>query len=218
MARPALQTHPRRMTYEEYLQWKDEDTHAEWVDGEVTLQMPPKDRHQHIVSFLDSLLRILLDLTGMGEVRPAPFEVYLPGRPSAREPDLMVVLGENLSHLGEDRFTGAPDLVIEVISEDSVRRDRVEKFLEYEREGVKEYWFIDSRPAHYGTEAFVLQEGIYTPIEVHNEGWLQSRVLPGFRLKPSWFTGNRLPDTLAALSEMLSPHLKEELRRRLSGE
>jgi Uma2 family endonuclease len=135
MVQSTVRTHAIRMAYEEFLRWKDEDTHAEWVDGEVILTMPPKDRHQDIVLFLASLLRILLDLTGTGKVRTAPLEVYLPGRPASREPDIVVVLGENLRHLSEDRFTGAPDLLVEVISEDSVRRDRVEKFLEYEREG-----------------------------------------------------------------------------------
>ncbi|GBC96400.1 hypothetical protein HRbin16_02203 [bacterium HR16] len=218
MAQPALRTERLRMTYEEFLQWKDEDTHAEWVDGEVILVMPPKNRHQHIVSFLDSLLRILLELTAMGEVRPAPFEVYLPSRPASREPDIVVVLGDNLRYLSEDRFTGAPDLLVEVISEDSVRRDQVEKFLEYEQEGVREYWLVDSRPAHYGVEAFSLEGTTYVPIEVNEEGWLESKVIPGFRLKPAWFVENRLPNSLTALNEMLSPELREKLRQLLGGE
>jgi len=100
MVQSTVRSHAIRMTYEEFLRWKDEDTHAEWVDGEVTLTMPPKDRHQDIVLFLASLLRILLDLTGIGKVRAAPLEVYLPGRPASREPDIVVMLGENLRNLG----------------------------------------------------------------------------------------------------------------------
>jgi len=218
MVQSTVRSHAIRMAYEEFLRWKDEDTHAEWVDGEVILAMPPKDRHQDIVLFLASLLRILLDLTGTGKVRAAPLEVYLPKRPASREPDIVVVLGENLRNLGEERFTGAPDLLVEVISEDSVRRDRVEKFLEYEREGVREYWLVDSSPAHYSVEAFALEAGVYTPIGVDHEGWLQSLVLPGFRVKPAWFTSDFLPDSLSALSEMLSSELKAQLRQRLGGE
>lgn len=218
MAQPAVRTDRLRMTYEEFLQWRDEDTLAEWVDGEVILLVPPKNRHQHIVSFLDMLLRILLELTAMGEVRPAPFEVYLPRRPASREPDIVVVLGENLRHLSQDRFTGAPDLLVEVLSEDSVRRDQVEKFMEYEREGVREYWLVDSRRAHYGAEAFSLEGTTYVPIEVDEDGWLESKVLPGFRLKPAWFTGESLPNSLTALNEMLSPELKAKLRQRMGEE
>lgn len=218
MAQPAMRADRLRMTYEEYLQWRDEDTLAEWVDGEVILLMPPKNRHQDIVSFLDSLLRILLDLTGMGKVRPAPFEVYLPARPASREPDIVVVLGENLRSLSENRFTGAPDLIVEVVSEDSVRRDQVEKFMEYEREGVREYWLVDSRRAHYGVEAFSLEGTTYVPIEVNEEDWLESKVLPGFRLKPAWFVEESLPSSLTALNEMLSPKLRTKLRQHLGGE
>lgn len=218
MAQSALRTDTQRMTYGEYLRWRREDTLAEWVDGKVILLMPPKNRHQEVVSFLDALLRVFLDLTGLGKVLPAPFEVYLPKRPASREPDLVVLLGENLRHLSEDRFTGAPDLLVEVISADSVRRDMVEKFLEYEREGVREYWLVDSRPAHYGVEAFSLEGTTYVPIEVDGEGWLASRVLPGFRVKPVWFTGEALPDSLTALREMLSPELRAKLGQRLMAE
>ncbi|MDW8289682.1 MAG: Uma2 family endonuclease [Armatimonadota bacterium] len=218
MAHPAPSTEKLRMTYEQYLQWKGEDTRAEWVEGEVVLTMPPGNRHQDIGSFLGTLLRFFLDLTGLGEVRPAPFEVYLPKRPASREPDLVVVLQENQPNLSEDRFTGAPDLLVEVVSEDSVRRDRVEKFLDYEREGVREYWLVESRPAHHDVEAFALEGETYVPIEVDGEGWLQSRVLPGFRLKPAWFAGESLPDSLTALNEMLSPELRAQLKRRLGAE
>ncbi len=83
---------------------------------------------------------------------------------------------------------------------------------------MREYWLVDSRPAHYGVEAFSLEETTYVPIEVNEEGWLPSRVLPGFRLKPTWFVRETLPDSLTALNEMLSPELRAQLRQRLGGE
>jgi len=203
------------MTYEQFRQWAGEDTFAEWVDGEVIIAMPPRGRHQDIAFFLAMLLRIYVDLTTQGVVRPAPFEVFLPSRPASREPDIIVVLGDNLQHLTEERFTGAPDLVVEVISEDSARRDRVEKFLEYEREGVKEYWLVDSRSGHAGVEVFALEQGSFVPLSVDESGWLASQVLPGFRVKPSWFTGETLPEVSGALGEMLPPEMKQKLAQRL---
>lgn len=83
---------------------------------------------------------------------------------------------------------------------------------------MREYWLVDSRPAHYGVEAFLLEETTYVPIEVNEEGWLPSRVLPGFRLKPAWFAGETLPDSLSVLNEMLSLELRAQLRQRLGGE
>lgn len=212
---PALKPHKPTMTYEEFRQWADEDTYAEWVDGEVILLMPPKKKHQSITIFLTRLLSDFLELTGQGEVIAAPFETFLPSRPASREPDIIVVLGENLQNLAEERFTGAPDIVVEVISEDSVRRDRMEKFLEYEREGVREYWLIDSRPGHAAVDVFTLEQGSFVPLDANEEGWLESKVLPGFRVREAWFTGESLPDLSSALSEMLSPEIKQKLAQRL---
>jgi len=213
----ALKTERLRMSYEEFLKWAGEDTYAEWVDGEVILLMPPKSAHQEIVLFLAYLLRTVSSLTGDTKVVVAPFEVFLPSRPSSREPDIIVITEERLQNLSEERFTGGPDLVVEVISEDSVHRDRVEKFLEYEREAVREYWLIDSRPRHWGLSVFVLEQGSFVPMEENDEGWFESRVLPGFRVKRAWFSGEQLPDPASALHEMLSPELRQRLAQRILG-
>jgi Uma2 family endonuclease len=212
-----LKTERRHMTYEEFLKWAGEDTYAEWVDGEVILLMPPKSAHQELVLFLAYLLQTVSWLTGDAKVFLAPFEVFLPSRPSSREPDIIVIGRERLQNLSAERFTGGPDLVVEVISEDSVHRDRVEKFLEYEREGVREYWLIDSRPRHRGLSVFVLEQGSFVPLEESDEGWFESRALPGFRVKRSWFCGEQLPDPASALHEMLSPELRQRLAQRILG-
>ncbi|MDW8320858.1 MAG: Uma2 family endonuclease [Armatimonadota bacterium] len=203
------------MTYEEFRRWAGEDTCAEWVDGEVIVPMPPKRKHQSVIVFLARLLGDFIELTGRGQVLTAPFETFLPSRPASREPDIIVVLGDNLQHLTEERFTGAPDIVVEVISEDSVRRDRVEKFLEYEREGVREYWLIDSRAGHAAVDVFTLEQGSFVPLDANEEGWLESKALPGFRAKEAWFTGESLPEVSSALSEMLSPELKQKMAQKL---
>ena len=213
----ALKTERLRMSYEEFLKWAGEDTYAEWVDGEVILLMPPKEPHQKIVGLLYFLLQSLASLREQSKVIIAPFEVFLPSRPSSREPDILVITGERLSNLSEERFTGGPDMVFEVISEDSVRRDRVEKFLEYEREGVREYWLIDSRPNRATVDVFVLEQGSFVPLEENDEGWFESRVLPGFRVKRAWFSGEQLPDPASALHEMLSPELRQRLAQRIMG-
>lgn len=211
----ALKTDKQTMTYEEFRQWAGEDTYAEWVDGEVILLIPPKRKHQSIALFLTRLLSDFVELAGQGEVIAAPFETFLPSRPASRQPDIIVVLGENVQNLTDERFTGAPDLVVEVISDDSVRRDRVERFLEYEREGVREYWLIDSRPAHASVDVFTLEQGSFVPLDANEDGWLESNALPGFRVREKWFTGESLPDVSSALSEMLSPELKLKLSQKL---
>jgi len=201
---PVLKTEKTPLTYEQFLQMKDEDTHAEWVNGEVIVLMPPKRYHQEVLRFLAYLLEEYLQRNPVGEFLFASFELYLPRSNASREPDLFVVRNENLQHLEADRFTGAPDVVVEVISDDSIHRDSVEKFLEYEREGVREYWLIDPRPGRRAMHMFRLQEGSYVPIQPDENGWLNSSALPSFRLKAVWFTGERLPGARTAAQEMLS--------------
>lgn len=202
---PVLKTEKTHLTYEQFLQMKDEDTHAEWVNGEAIVLMPPKRCHQEALRFLAYLLEEYLQRNPVGEFLFASFELYLPRSNASREPDLFVVRNENLQHLDADRFTGAPDVVVEVISDDSVHRDSVEKFLEYEREGVCKYWLIDPRPGRRAIHMFRLQEGSYVPVQPDENGWFNSSVLPGFRLKAGWFTAERLPNAPAAAQEMLPP-------------
>ncbi len=198
----ALASQKTRLTYEQFLQMKTEDTHAEWVDGEVIWFMPPKRSHQEVLRLLSYLLEEYLHDTGLGEFLFAPFELFLTRSNTSRKPDLIVVLRENLSRLTEDRATGAVDVVAEVISEDSVHCDSVEKFLDYEREGIREYGLIDPRPGRKGITIFSLQDGSYIPVLADEEGWLNSTVLPRFRLKQEWFAGEHLPDPRTAWREM----------------
>lgn len=95
------------MTYEQFFRWKNEDTHAEWVNGEVILFMLPKTFHQLVITFLNHLLDAFVHTMGNGVVLTAPCELFLPLSNASREPDLFVVLGDNLQPLNEDRFTGA---------------------------------------------------------------------------------------------------------------
>ena len=94
---------PLRMTYEEFLAWADEDTLAEWVDGEVVMTTPASDRHQDLVGFLESLLRLYVEEHELGVVRIAPFQVKLE---QGREPDLIFIAREHLAQLKENRVEG----------------------------------------------------------------------------------------------------------------
>ncbi len=61
-----------RMSYEEYLTWTDDMVHAEWVNGEMIVFMPPKPRHQEIVSLLCNLLGLFVQTFHLGKVLIAP--------------------------------------------------------------------------------------------------------------------------------------------------
>ncbi len=203
---------PLKMSYEEFLAWANEDTHAEWVDGEVVLHMPAKNPHQTLVEFLHQLLNLYAIVHLLGRVRIAPFELKLAPDGPSREPDLMFIAAANLERLTNERVEGAPDLIIEVVSSDSVHRDRVDKFDEYEAGGVLEYWILDNRPRRQRAQFYRLnEEGLYQPMMVGSDGVFHSEVLPGFWLRVEWLWAEQ-PDLLRALAELIGP---DEMSRAL---
>src|SRR5437870_9999182 len=90
---------PLKMTYEEFLQWADEDTWAEWVDGEVIILSPATDPHQALVGFLVSVMTFFVDFYELGVIRPAPFQMKTGPDLPGREPDIIFVAREHLDRL-----------------------------------------------------------------------------------------------------------------------
>ncbi|MBA3415401.1 MAG: Uma2 family endonuclease [Chloroflexia bacterium] len=192
------------MTYEEWLRWAGESQQSEWVDGEAIAFVPPTIRHADLALFLSILLSLFVQRHRLGKVLAAPFEVRLSAK-SSREPDLGFISTANAERIGEKRIDGAPDLVVEIVSDDSTRRDRVAKREEYAAAGVAEYWILDPRPRRVAEEFLVLgADGRYQPVVLGPDGWYRSRIIAGFRLWPQWLRADPLPDPLACLAEIVS--------------
>jgi Uma2 family endonuclease len=203
-ASTSTQKTPLRMSYEEFLAWADEDVHAEWVNGEVIIQMPPKEEHQRIVDFLLALLFNFVRLFNLGRVISAPFEMKPTPDSNSREPDLVFIAADHLDRLTRDRLAGPADLAVEVVSEDSVYRDRVDKFEEYEAAGVREYWILDTRPGRQRAEFYQLDDqGRYQPATADEKGVYRSQVLPDFWLRPEWLWAEEPPNPLLALAQIV---------------
>jgi Uma2 family endonuclease len=200
---PPAQERRLRMSYEEFLAWADEDTHAEWVDGEVIVFMP-KPRHQDVVTFLVTLLRLFVQFFRLGQVLTAPVEMKATPTGNAREPDILFVAQENLARITEDRVEGAADLVVEVISGESVARDRTDKFYEYQEAGVREYWLLDPRPGKERADFWVLgADGKYQPVPVSGDKVYRSSVIRGFWLRVDWLWQPEKPDPLLTFGEIV---------------
>src|SRR5215213_9191555 len=183
---------PTPVSFEEFLAWTDEDTHAEWVDGEIVLMSPVNLQHQDLLSFLNDLVKRHVQAHQLGWVYFAPTLMRLPTRPSGREPDLLFVATEHAERLRETYVDGPADLVVEIVSPDSNARDRGEKLVEYEAAGVPEYWVID--PMREDALFYVFGDnGRYHPVPPDANGWYRSTVLPGFRLQVAWLWQRPLP-------------------------
>jgi Uma2 family endonuclease len=204
MTRTALRPHTpgpeRKLTYEEFLAWADEDTWAEWVDGEVIVLSPASIPHQRLVRFLLSLLELFTRTFDLGEVLSAPTQMRLRRVRSGREPDLHFIAKAHLDRVQPTFIDGPADLVVEIVSPESDERDRVDKYGEYEAAGIREYWLLDRdrRDAAF----FRLDgNGHYQRVLVDDSGIFHSEVLPGFWLRIDWLWQDP-PPTLQAAREL----------------
>ena len=132
-----------------YMQQYAEDF-CEWIDGTVIKMSPIHDKHDAITRYLATLLDTYFAYRNVGVIRQQPFVMLYEfeledgkKRRRNREPDIMVILNDNLDNLTETYMEGAADIVIEVVSLESSTRDYGEKFHEYEQIGIPEYWIID---------------------------------------------------------------------------
>ncbi len=204
------------MSYEDYLRTFGEDGIVEWVNGEVIVHMPPRVSHQNIVGFLYQVLSMFVALFDLGSVHLAPFEVKLWPEGPSREPDIFFVSKEHLDWLTEERLNGPPDLAVEVMSPESVLRDREEKFREYEKAGVREYWIIDSRPGQHRADFYVLgDDGCFHLVATEDVDRYTSKVVRGFWIRPEWLWQDPQPNPLIALREIVG---EEKLMAYLKGE
>ena len=205
-----------RMSWDEFLEWCDEDTHAEWVAGTVVVHSPPNYRHQDLAVFLTALLRTYTETRRLGVILTAPFQMKL-GEVS-RSPDMLFVAAGGRERLKPTYLDGPADLVVEIVSPDSGVRDRGEKFYEYESAGVREYWLID--PERQQAEFYQLGEDRrYRLVAADEQGRYHSAVLSDFWLKPDWLWQQPLPSAIQALAEIagIDPAIAEAFQRALRG-
>jgi Uma2 family endonuclease len=133
----------------------------------------------------------------LGRLVPGDFMVRLPER--RRLPDLFFVAVEGKAQFTRTYLQGAPDLAVEIVSPDSESRDWRDKYLEYQKAGVNEYWVID--PASEHAEFYQLKREKYALMTV-TKGIFRSHIVPGFWFKIAWLWANPAPNVYELAREI----------------
>ncbi|HVU10195.1 MAG TPA: Uma2 family endonuclease [Phototrophicaceae bacterium] len=169
------------VSLEHYLEYYA-DKHYEYVEGWVIKMAPGTLKHNNLLYYLYQFFQAFFELKPIGQVIGQPFTLRLPQFPNRRrEPDLMIVLKSNSHQLQDTLMEGAPDICIEIVSDESTARDYGDKFTEYEAGGVPEYWIFDS--LRQETVFFRLgADGHYNRQNLDAQGLYRSPLLPGLAL------------------------------------
>lgn len=193
---------------EEYMEYYAEE-HHEWIQGVVIKMAPVSLKHDGIVEFLRDLLKVYFALVSIGRTVGAPFVMHLPKVRSRREPDLQVILNDNPGTLYEMYMDGPADICIEVVSTGSAGIDFGEKFVEYEKGGVGEYWLADPlrRTCRFNR---LTESGLYKDFPLDAHGYYTTPRLPGFKLHVPTLWREPLPDVLQAV-QIVQDMLRNEV-------
>ena len=169
------------LTYEDYLTFPNDGKRYEIVEGGLFVTPAPFLRHQAILGAIHRLIANWCHASQAGQVFVAPTDVVLSAN-SVVQPDLLYVSTEHQARLGDRFVQGAPDLVVEVLSESTRRHDEITKRNLYASGGVPEYWVVD--PEVWSIKVYRLQGGRFVrtaELSAENDEWITSPQLPGFK-------------------------------------
>jgi len=176
-----------------------DDQKAEFVDGQVILHSPARDKHLAVRQHLERLLGTYVSVQRVGKVRTEKCLCVFPR--NDYEPDVVFFGPDKAAGLADDTMKfPIPDLVAEILSESTEDRDRGVKFEDYESHGVAEYWIIDA-DAEIVEQYLRRGERFYLALK-SGSGEIASPTVPGFRIPIRAMFHQA--DNLAALRQLMS--------------
>ena len=173
---------PLRYTYDDYARLPD-DRRYEVIDGDLYLTPAPTPYHQIVSRRIERLLEDHVEKAKLGIVIHAPCDVVL-SQFDVLQPDIFFISTGRMAVIGEKYISDAPDLVVEVLSPGTRKRDRFIKSKRYARFGVRELWIAD--PQKKTIEVFVnMEEGFRRDALYAGDDVLRSPLLPGLEVQLS---------------------------------
>lgn len=172
-----------RLTYDDYCLLPDDGKRREIIEGELFVTPSPETAHQRAIGRLAVRLWQSIESQKSGEIFFAPFDVVF-SEFDVVEPDLLFISNARAGVLTRKNVQGAPDLVVEVLSESTARVDRTVKLKLYGKFRVEEYWLID--PEGPSAEIYRRgEEGLELVAKLAAEDALASPIFPGFSMPPT---------------------------------
>ncbi|MEZ4963243.1 MAG: Uma2 family endonuclease [Saprospiraceae bacterium] len=173
------------LTYQEYREMEfDEDDNFQYelLNGVLMRKASPTIQHQRTAGNIYFRMRLYVEEKKLGEVFSAPLDVVL-NEHNAPQPDVFFVGKDKKYILDEEEqvVIGIPDIIVEVLSPGSVKKDRITKKKIYERCKVPEFWVVD--PSYRNVEIYKLAGDVYELVDfIEESGAVKSTVLEGFEL------------------------------------
>ena len=134
-----------KLTYDDFVLFPDDGLRHELIDGEHYVTPSPNTKHQAISLKVSARLFTWLEQHPIGKVFAAPFDVVFT-QFDVVEPDVLYMSQARAGEILKDsNVQGVPELVIEIASPSTRRRDETVKRGLYERVGVSEYWVVDPK-------------------------------------------------------------------------
>jgi Uma2 family endonuclease len=171
-----------KLTYEDFLLFPDDGKRHELIDGEHYVTPCPNTKHQQIAGNLHFLLRSYLETHPIGRVFFAPFDIVFT-QFDVVEPDLVYMSRERASEiLTSQHIEGTPELLVEIGSPSTRKRDGTIKRRLYQRSNVSEYWIVD--PELDLVRVYRRENAFERPTELSREAGdvLMTPLLPGLEL------------------------------------
>ena len=170
----------QQLTVDDLDLFPDDGNRYELIEGELFVSRAPRLFHQVVVANIIASVRPFLDRNPIGMIVPGPGVIF--SQFSGVIPDVVFISNEQRGEIASgDKVTGAPALVIEILSPgaENARRDRIAKRHLYAKYGVKEYWIVDYKKR--AIEVYVLVgEMLELSAVFADQDEITSSVLPGF--------------------------------------
>jgi len=171
---------PIKLTYEDYVELPDDGRRYEILDGELEVSPAPAPLHQRVSQNLSVILDGYVRPRKLGRIYHPPIDVILAST-TVVQPDLIFVSTAQEAIVTKRAVEGPPELVVEILSPWSVRRDRVAKAAIYARFGIGHYWLLEPEARIF--EVYEVERAEYRLVATHGaSGIMRTPLFPDLDL------------------------------------